>query len=86
MCTVKGGRAVRVMKDLYPLMGERRRAQIDRALASYIAPQQPKISEVDARELAARYHAGDRYPTALGREYGISKNRAIYCINKYTPA
>ena len=64
MATVKGGRAVQLMRDLYPLLGERRRAQIDRALAVY-TPRQPKISEEEARELARRYHAGDRHPTAL---------------------
>lgn len=85
MATVKGIRAVQLMRDLYPLLGERRQAQIDRALAAY-TPRQPKISETDAQELARRYHAGDRHPTALGREFGIGKNHAIYFINKYAPA
>jgi hypothetical protein len=82
---VRGARAVEVMRDLYPLMGQRRQAQIDRALATYTPPRQLQISEADARELARRYHAGDRRPTALGQEYGLGKNSAIYYINKYTP-
>ena len=82
---IRGAKAVAAMKDLYPLMGERRRVQIDRVLRSYV-PRLPQISEQQARELAQRYRAGDRHPTALGREYGIRKNAAIYYINKYAPA
>lgn len=81
---IRGAKAVAMMKDLYPLMGERRRKQIDRVLSSYI-PRSAQVSESEARELARRYHAGDRHPTALGREYGIGKNAAIYWINKYKP-
>lgn len=85
MCTVSGAKAVRLMKEIYPFMGERRQKQIDQAIATYF-PRERKISESDARKLAQRYHAGDRHPTALGKEFGIGKNLAIYFINKYMPA
>jgi hypothetical protein len=86
MLVVRGAKAARLMRDLYPLLGQRRRAQIDRALADY-RPREPKITEAAARELARRYHAGERRPTALAREFGgISKNLAIYYIDKYAPS
>lgn len=82
---LRGSKAVHLMRLLRPLMGLRRQAQIDRALSGYVAPKPLLIAEDKARDLARRYWEGNRRPTALGREYGISRNLAIYYINKFQP-
>lgn len=41
-----GGRGARLMRELSPLLGERRRSQIDRALASYQGPLRLSSSDV----------------------------------------
>jgi len=82
---LRGARAVEFMLLIKPLMGSRRQQQIDCALASY-RPREMLIGEEKAKELARRYWEGERFPTALGRECGISKNLAIHYIDKYTPS
>jgi hypothetical protein len=43
--SLKGGRAVVIMRLLYPLMGQRRQAQIDRAIACFGLPRASKRGE-----------------------------------------
>ena len=79
---LRGARGVQLMQLLKPLMGQRRQQQIAQAIENY-KPVSTLISEGKAKELAQRYWKGERHPTALGREYGISKNLAIHYIKKY---
>lgn len=80
---LRGHPAARLMQELRPLMGKRRQHQIDTALATYQAPVARLLTNEQAWTLARRYWAGERSPTALGREFGVSKNVAIYYINKH---
>lgn len=82
---IRGTPAVLLMRRLRPHMGKRRQAQIDRAIANVRPPREPLISEQAAKELARRYWAGERQPTKLGAEYGVSKNLAIHYIGKFAP-
>jgi hypothetical protein len=71
---VNGTRARELMIQLRPLMGERRQAQIDAALAGpvFLRGDGPKISLEQAREIRERFAAGES-AVSLGAEYGVSK-------------
>jgi hypothetical protein len=56
---VRGPRAVEWMKRLRPLMGERRRQQIDRALASYAPDPTRLLDDARAAEALRRLAAGE---------------------------
>jgi hypothetical protein len=56
---LRGRRAIETMKTLQPLMGLRRQAQIEKALASYLY-QKPPITEETAREIKIRLANGER--------------------------
>lgn len=58
---LRGQRAVDLMLVLRPLMGERRRAQIDAAISSW-SPQSVRINRTQAEEIMRRYHAGESAP------------------------
>lgn len=53
--TLRGARAVKLMKRLRPLMGERRKGQIDRAVACYV-PRYSTPWPSDAKLLELRSH------------------------------
>jgi hypothetical protein len=75
IATVKGTRARELMLTLKPLMGERRRSQIDAALtaAKPIRPGDgPKLSLKQAREIKLRSFSGER-AVDLAIEFGVSK-------------
>lgn len=66
---VKGKRAVHLMRELYPHMGQRRRQQILAALETY-APRDPvrKLTESNVLEI----RASNEPSNALGQRLGIS--------------
>lgn len=80
---LKGHRAVELMRELYPLMGERRKGQIDRALENFIYKphtkgefnSQSKLTEDQVKEIKRRLAQGDRQ-TRIAAAFGISQ-RAI---------
>ena len=72
---VNGGAAVRWMKLLRPLMGVRRQAQIDRALACYDPRPTALLTEDTARAAMAALNAGESVKAVAAR-FGVS----IWCI------
>jgi hypothetical protein len=79
---VRGPRAVEWMKRLRPLMGERRREQIDRALASYAPDPTRRLDDTRATEALARLYQGesvqdiaDRFGTSIWCMYDLRSGR-----------
>jgi DNA-binding transcriptional regulator YiaG len=71
---IKGSRAVKLMRVLYPQMGARRRTQIDAALEIYIERKKGdntrRLSEDQVRQI--RKLTGFTM-SALAREFGVSR-------------
>ena len=72
---VNGGAAVRWMTVLRPLMGSRRQAQIDRALASY-APRPVALLSDEAARTALDALAGGASVKHVAERFGVS----VWCI------
>jgi hypothetical protein len=79
MTVLKVHKGVELMKQLRPLMGRRRQAQIDKAVASYTFSEQfgsnhpnAKLHEDDIRVIRNRLAAGETL-TALAKEFGVDK-------------
>ena len=72
---VNGGSAVRWMTLLKPLMGSRRQAQIDRALASY-APRPVALLTDETARAALEALAGAATVKAVADRFGVS----VWCI------
>jgi len=75
--TVKttGQNAVHWMKLVYPLMGQRRREQIDKALANYRGDGRKILDPSRIEALKQRLQAGEPVLT-LAQEFGVSKSYA----------
>ena len=71
---VRGNKAARLMRLVFPLLYSRRQAQIDRALLGFIARESGdnarKLSEDDVRMIRRR---PDEKAAVLSREFGISR-------------
>jgi hypothetical protein len=67
---VKGSRAVALMRDLEPLMGERRSAAIRGAIDRYIPPRR-KLS-YQSGEAIRRRHADGESAASLSRAFGVT--------------
>jgi hypothetical protein len=72
---VTGAKAVAWMTALRPLMGERRRAQIDRAVASHAPTPTARLDETAAQQALRRLAAGDTV-REVAEQFGTS----IWCI------
>jgi hypothetical protein len=72
---VNGRAAVRWMHVLRPLMGSRRQAQIDRALASY-APRPVALLTDDAAQAALDALAGAATVKSVAERFGV----CVWCI------
>jgi hypothetical protein len=72
---VRGARAVLWMKRLRPLMGTRRRDQIDRAMASYAPDPRRLLSEARAGEALRRLAHGESV-----KEVAERLGTSIWCI------
>lgn len=72
---IRGARAVRWMERLRPLMGTRRQAQIDRAIASHAPDPRRLLDDERATEALARLAAGESVRQVAER-FGTS----IWCI------
>jgi hypothetical protein len=79
--SLKGGRAVAIMRLLRPLMGQRRQAQIDKAVACFGLPRSFKrgeqangaiLNEVAVLEIYRRARSGESHKD-LATDYGVSK-------------
>jgi hypothetical protein len=88
--TLKGSRAVELMRALRPMMSGRRQAAIDRALRTYSAPER-KLSFDLAEEIRQRNEGGET-AASLARHFGVSHPtiravlaRRIYPVRKRFP-
>ena len=79
---VSGERAVRLMKQLRPLMGQRRQSEIDRAVASYQGDRRKVVTPEQIEEIRERIHNGES-PLKLAKEYKISKSLAYMIKDGY---
>lgn len=77
---LSGGKAVALMKRLRPLMGQRRQAQIDAAIATWCGPKKVKISLEQGAEITVRFREGEK-AVDLAAEYGVTK-WSIYAIHQ----
>jgi hypothetical protein len=78
---LRGARAVDLMRELRPLMGTRRKAQIDSAVAGYVGPRlDRKINRQQAREILDRFLGGER-AAEIAKEFGVS-TRLVYAIRE----
>ncbi len=72
---IKSWPAVELMRKLYPVMGQRRQAQINRALESYIYKHKPlptpKVTEDDVRAIKKRIAAGEM-AKSIAQDFPIS--------------
>jgi hypothetical protein len=80
---VKGSRAVTLMRDLRPMMSDRRRAAIDAALGSYTPPPH-KLDFAMADEIRQRSSEGETV-SSLSRSFSVSRPtiRAVLCHRIY---
>lgn len=78
-----GKRAVELMTMLKPMMGERRQAQIDKAVATYRDEKHRALTPEQMEELRHRSQNGESV-LELAKEYGISKSLAYYIKGGYT--
>lgn len=82
--TLKGQKAVDLMIKLRPLMGERRKSQIDRAITSH----KPGIAGEDARKLSKEQwtkltqRAQNEPISKLAAEFGVSRSRICKVLAK----
>jgi hypothetical protein len=81
---VHGERAAQLMRQLRPLMGERRQGQIDAALeVRERSPQQ--VRRKRNIEIAQRLAGGEKGP-ALALEYGVTHQNIYYIGKRYRTA
>lgn len=66
---LKGSRAIALMADLKPLMGDRRQLAIERASLAYF-PQSRKLNFESAQEIRRRFLEGESV-SSLGRAFGV---------------
>lgn len=70
---IQGKKAEALMRQLYPLMGERRRKQIDVALLAAITTPRWGTSDEKVRRVRARVAAGER-SALVAEDEGVSYN------------
>jgi DNA-binding NarL/FixJ family response regulator len=87
LCHLRGYRGADLMRELYPLMSERRRGQIDRALTNYVYKPNKKgqnqgfskLKDAQVIEIKRRLAAGESQKT-IADAFNVSP-RAISDIN-----
>jgi hypothetical protein len=75
--SVTAGRAVTIMRELYPLMGKRRREQIDRSIASCDPHRHKrnsaKLTDEQVLDIYRRARSGERQRT-IATEYKVDRS------------
>lgn len=69
--TIRGSRCAELMRTLRPMMGERRRTSIDRAIQHYVEPER-KLDFKSAEEIRARHLDGESV-SSLARSFGVQR-------------
>jgi hypothetical protein len=79
-----GGRAVALMKRLRPLMGERRRRQIEEAVASYNPDWRfRKVDRRNREEIRRLADKGDKTQNEIAALFGISRTTVSLIKNRF---
>src|SRR6202012_5290481 len=77
---LRGRRAARLMQEMYPHLGSRRRAQIDRALSDYVdrEPGNPrKLTDQEVRNI----RTSSLNPNELGKRFKVARNTIIKILS-----
>lgn len=80
----KGLGAVKLMEELYPLMGERRQRQIDEAIASCSVKPKRALTDDQILEIRERIKNGDNY-LILAKEYKVNRS-TIFNVKNFVGA
>ena len=75
---LRGAKAVEIMKEIYSLMGERRKKQIDEAIASY-KPVIRFFTTEQVVEIKNRVKNGEKH-TAIAKEFGVHRSTISHMI------
>jgi transposase-like protein len=70
--TVRGAPAVLLLGRLRPLLGERRRRQVDRALSCYVPPAPPKLNAKAIRTIKTELVKGASV-SSLSRRFDVAR-------------
>jgi len=68
---IRGKKAVDLMKEIQPLMGERRKQQIQKALESY-NPQSKKLTEKELSQIRTELK-GSKTQSQIAKKFGIRR-------------
>lgn len=77
---VKGPGAAGWMMTMYPLLGTRRREQVERALLGWRAMPHVRVSPLIERSIVEAWKAGAISKSALARRLGISRNTVYHVL------
>ena len=77
---LKGQRAVEVMKEILPLMGQRRQSQIKRAVESY-KPAYRNLTEKIVSKIKSELDKGNLTQSQIAKKYGF-RRETICRINR----
>ncbi|MFG3710833.1 hypothetical protein [Micromonospora sp. NPDC047730] len=85
---LKGARAAQLMLHLRPLLGQRRQAQVDRAVAGWEARPRPlrTPSEKEAEEIVAAVLAGAEPVPAIAARHGIRRESVYRIVRRHRAA
>jgi hypothetical protein len=76
---VRGAKAVEIMKELFPLMGERRKKQITAAIESH-KPQINFFTLEQVISIRERAKQGEKH-TAIAKEFGVHRSTISHMIS-----
>ncbi len=71
--TLRGGSAVALMQVFFPLMGVRRKQQIEKAIQSYSRHARFKLDRDKVEVIKARLHNGESH-TQIAKDYGVDRS------------
>ena len=83
--TLRGKPAAELMERLMPFMGQRRRGQIERALASYDPHLRNKLLPEQIAEIKAKVAQGQKH-IDLAQQYGVDRSTISHIKADIRPA
>lgn len=78
---IRGLGAVKIMKELFPFMGKRRKVQIEKAISSYKDKRKRIIPKEDYREIVNKLSSGESSAIEIANKYKVTK-WAIYRLRE----
>ncbi|MCB1711822.1 MAG: hypothetical protein KDH96_04910 [Candidatus Riesia sp.] len=79
---IRGEKALDIMKDLKPLMGNRRQLKIEECIASYSKKSKAKVSKEDIEAILKKHSEGEK-AKIIAETLPISKWRVYQIIRQY---